>query len=54
LNIKIRKQKKNLKIVSVHAENTDKISKMIKKEKIFRVRVPLKVGARLLLIDAFS
>ncbi len=29
LNIKISKQRKNLKIVSVHVENTDLISKMI-------------------------
>jgi hypothetical protein len=35
------RQKKNLKIVSVHYKNTDLILKMIKKAKISRVRVPL-------------
>ncbi len=36
------RQKKNLKTVSVHYKNTDLILKMIKKAKMFRVKVPLK------------
>ncbi len=35
------RQKKNLKTVSEHYKNTDLILKMIKKAKMFRVRVPL-------------
>ncbi len=42
LSIKITRQQKNLKTVSVHYKNTDLILKMIKKAKISRVRVPLK------------
>ncbi len=41
LSIKITRQQKNLKTVSVHYKNTDLILKMIKKAKISRVRVPL-------------
>jgi regulator of PEP synthase PpsR (kinase-PPPase family) len=41
LNIKMTRQKKNLKTISVHEKNTDLIMKMIKKAKIFCVRVPL-------------
>jgi hypothetical protein len=32
LNTKTNKQKKNWKIIGVHAENTDLISKMIKRK----------------------
>ncbi len=42
LNIKVTRLKNNLKTVSVHYNNTYLILKMIKKAKIFRVRVPLK------------
>jgi hypothetical protein len=41
LHIKISKQRKNLKDVSIDVENTDLISKMIKNAKQSRVRVPL-------------
>ncbi len=41
LSIKITRQQKILKTVSVHYKNTDLILKMIKKAKISRVRVPL-------------
>jgi hypothetical protein len=41
LSIKITRQQKNLKTVSVHYKNSDLILKMIKKAKISRVRVPL-------------
>jgi hypothetical protein len=39
-NIKMTRQKKNLKTVSVYSEFTDLILKMIKKAKISRVRIP--------------
>jgi hypothetical protein len=41
--MKITRQQKNLKTVSVHYKNTDLILKMIKKAKISRVRVPLTI-----------
>jgi hypothetical protein len=42
LNIKISKQRNNLKIVRVHVENTDLISKMIKKRPTYLVSDPFK------------
>ncbi len=51
LNIKMTRQKKNFKTVSVHYKNANLILKMIKKAKISRVRVPFRIESSYVSLD---